>query len=192
MAADTKLHGTRRRLPPLRGRAAVRRAPEQHLFVRFPALYRLVSRSTTRLPQRSRLRGALIDRTFRLAYAATSRGDFDAVMFGLAADFEYRPSRGLMPPDLEPVYRGHEGYLKLWSYWRDAFGDIHWDPEEVLDMGDVFLITARQSGSGSGSGVAVSHKVFQLFTLRDGLVLRQEDFTEQDEALRAADRGLRT
>jgi ketosteroid isomerase-like protein len=126
----------------------------------------------------------VIARTFRLAYAATSRGDFDVVLVGLAPDFEYRPSHGLMPPDLEPVFRGHEGYLKLWNYWRDAFGDIHWDPEELLDLGHVFLVTAQQKGSGSGSGVSVSHKVFQLFTLRDGLVLRQEDFVDLDEALR--------
>jgi ketosteroid isomerase-like protein len=186
MAVEAKLHGTRRALPPVRGWAASRRTPDQQLFVRVPAAYRLIARSATRLPQRSRLRRAMIDRAFRLAYASTSRGDFDVVLYGFADDFEYRPSSGLMPPDLEPVFRGRDGYLKLWGYWRDAFGDIRWDPEEVLDFGNVFLVTAQQKGSGSGSGVAVAQKVFQLFTLRDGLVLRQEDFVDFDEAMRAA------
>jgi hypothetical protein len=48
----------------------------------------------------------------------------------------------------------------------DAFEDIRWDPEEILDFGDRFLVTARQRGHGSGSGVAVSEPVFQLFKLR--------------------------
>jgi hypothetical protein len=52
-------------------------------------------------------------------------------------------------------------------------------PEEILDFGDRTLVTAQQSGHGSGSGVAVSISVFQLFTLRGGLVTRQEDFLER-------------
>ena len=34
----------------------------------------------------------------------------------------------------------------------------------------------QQRGHGSGSGVAVSERAFQVFTLRAGLVIRQEDF----------------
>jgi hypothetical protein len=37
--------------------------------------------------------------------------------------------------------------------------------------------------------VAVSERVFQLFELRRGLVVRQEDFLERSKALEAA--GLR-
>ena len=99
---------------------------------------------------------------------------------------EYHPSGDLMPPDLEPVFYGHEGYLRLWRYWLDAFEDIRWEPEEILDLGDAFLVVGQQSGHGSGSGVAVSVPVFQLFRLRRGLVVRQEDFMERSKALEAA------
>jgi SnoaL-like protein len=177
------LRGTRRTLAPVRGR---RRTPDQAFFARTPGLYRLIARGITLLPPRSRLRGAVVTRTTRLAYAATSRRDFAVVLPGLATDFEYRPSKDLMPPDLEPVFRGHEGYLDLWRYWLDAFGDIHWEPEEMLDFGHALLVTTQQMGSGSGSGVAVSERVFQLFTLHNGLVIRQEDFSNFEEALRAA------
>ena len=91
-----------------------------------------------------------------------------------------------MPPDLETVFHGPDGYLQLWRYWLDAFEDIRWDPEEILDFGDRFLVTAQQRGHGSGSGVAVSEPVFQVFTLRRGLVVRQEDFLERSKALAAA------
>jgi hypothetical protein len=91
-----------------------------------------------------------------------------------------------MPPDAESVFHGCDGYLQLWRYWLDAFGDIRWDPEEVLDFGDRFLVTTEQKGHGSGSGVAVSEPVFQLFKLRRGLVIRQEDFLDRSNALEAA------
>jgi hypothetical protein len=63
------------------------------------------------------------------------------------------------------------------------------DLEEILDFGDTLLVTAQQRGHGSGSGVAVSKPIFQLFKLRRGLVVSPEDFLNQSEALEAA--GLR-
>jgi ketosteroid isomerase-like protein len=105
-------------------------------------------------------------------------------------DAEYRPSRDLMPPDLESVFHGHAGYRKLWSSWFDAFEDSRWDPEEILDFGDRLLVTAQQKGHGSGSGVGMSEQVFQLYKIRRGLSISQEDFTDRDQALEAA--GLRS
>ena len=87
---------------------------------------------------------------------------------------------------MDAVYRGREGYRRFWRLWLDAFPDIRWDPEEVLDFGEKALVTTRQSGHGSSSGVAVTEPVFQLFTFRRGLVIRQEDFLDRDDALGAA------
>ena len=56
----------------------------------------------------------------------------------------------------------------------------------MLDLGDQILVTARQEGSGSGSGVAVSQPVFQLFTFRRGMVISQQDFLDRAQALAAA------
>jgi ketosteroid isomerase-like protein len=108
------------------------------------------------------------------------------VLLGWDTGSEYHPSGDLLPPDLETVFYGHDGYLQLWRYWLDAFEDIRWDPEEILDFGDRLLVTAQQRGRGSGSGVAVSESVFQLFTVRRGLVVRQEDFLDRSKALEAA------
>ena len=68
----------------------------------------------------------------------------------------------------------------------EAFEDLRWDPEEIFDFGDKVLVMTQQRGHGSGSGVAVSERVFQVFTLRGGLVIRQEDFLDRSEALEAA------
>ena len=166
--------------------ASQRRSPDQRLLLRFPAAYRLLGRAFMRLPPRSRLRRLLLARLIGRAYAAANRRDFDVVLLGWDPGSEYRPSDELMPPDLEAVFHGRDGYLRLWRYWLDAFDDIRWDPEEILDLGEKVLVTAQQRGQGSGSGVSVSERVFQLFTLRRGLVIRQEDFLDRSRALEAA------
>jgi hypothetical protein len=182
--------GARVVLRPLSERARQRRTLDQRLILRFPAFYRLLSGVLMRLPPRSRLRRSMLARAVGLAYAAANRRDFDLVLVGWDPGSEYHPSGDLLPPDLEAVFYGHDGYRQLWRYWLDAFDDIRWDPEEILDFGDRFLVTTQQSGRGSGSGVAVSEPVFQLFTLRAGLVVRQEDFLDRSKALEAASPGV--
>jgi len=70
--------------------------------------------------------------------------------------------------------------------WLDAFEDLRFEPEEVLDFGDTFLVTAKQMGHGSGSGLALSQPVFQLYKIRRGLVVWQRDFRDRSDALEAA------
>jgi ketosteroid isomerase-like protein len=150
-------------------------------------MYRAVAAAVLRLSPRSRLRQAMVARSMTRAYAAANRRDFDLIL--TANDdhsYEYRPSSDLLPPDMDTVYRGHEGYRRFWRLWLDAFPDIRWEPEDILDFGDKTLVTARQTGRGGSSGIAVSERVFQLFTYRRGLVIRQEDFLDRDEALEAA------
>jgi SnoaL-like domain len=122
-----------------------------------------------RLPPRSRLRRLMVARRAWQAYAAANRQDFDLVLVGWDPGSEYHPSGDLMPPDLETVFHGRDGYLQLWRYWLDAFEDIRWDPEEILDVGDKLLVRTQERGHGSGSGVAVSRPVFQLFIFPTGL-----------------------
>ena len=183
------VRGDRISLPVLRKGASQRRSLDERLVIRFPALYRLLSGSAMRLPLRSRLRRLMIARRVRQAYAAANRRDFDLVLVGWDSGSKYRPSDDLLPPDLEEVFHGHDGMRQLWRYWLDAFEDIRWDPEAILDLGDKILVTAQQRGHGSGSGVAVSEPVFQLFTFRRGLVVRQEDFLDRAKALEAAGLG---
>ena len=176
-------------VPRLSDRAARQRSPEQRLNLRFPELSRRQIAAFGRLPPGFPGRRRTLGRAVALVYAAANRRDFEVVLLGLdPVDYEYRPAPGLTPPDLDPVFRGHDGYLRLWRYWLEAFEDIQWEPGEIIDFGERFVVTAQQRGSGSGSGVAVSEPVFQVFTLRDGLVLRQEDFLDRDAAVTAASR----
>ena len=184
------VRGARIALTPLGERASERRTMDEQLRVRFPALFRPLGDAFMRLSPGSRLRRSMLSRLIARAYAAANRRDFELILTindpGL---YEYHPSVDLLPPDMDAVYYGHQGYRQFWRYWLDAFEDIRWDPEEILDFGDKALVTTEQSGHGSGSGVAVSEPVFQLFTWKRGLVIRQEDFLDRSTALEAA--GLR-
>jgi hypothetical protein len=183
------VRGARIALPPLSERASQHRTLDERLFVRFPALYRLLADALMRLPPRSRLRRLMLARLVGRAYAAANRQDFELVLTGLDPEFEYRPRAGLIAPDQDAVFYGHDGYRRLWRTWLDAFEDLRYEPEEVLDLGDMYLVTAQMRGHGSGSGVPVGLQLFQLFNLRRGLVAWQQDFGNRSEALEAA--GLR-
>jgi ketosteroid isomerase-like protein len=186
-AGSRTISGVRIRPPRLAERAGRRRTIDERLRVRFPAIFHRFGALALRLPPRSRVRQALMARLMARAYAAANRRDFELVLtFNDADAYEYRPSPDLLPPDMAAAYHGHSGYREFWRSWLEAFEDIRWDPEEVLDFGASALVTTRQSGHGSGSGIAVSEPVFQLFTFRRGLVVRQEDFLDRSQALAAA------
>jgi ketosteroid isomerase-like protein len=180
------LRGVRITLPPPSDNTGQRRTAEERLAIRFPRISLLLAHGFMRLSPRSRLRRLIVTRRIQQAYAAANRRDYESVLSGWDAASEYRPSRDLRPPDLDVAFRGHDGMHQLWRYWRDAFGDIRWEPEEILDFGHKLLVTTQQTGHGRGSGIPVSKPVFQLFTLRNGLVLRQEDFLDRSAALEAA------
>lgn len=189
MAVSTvsSVRGVRSPLPRLSKRAAGRRSIDERLVVRFPAPFHRLSAAALRLRPRSGLRRAILARSMVRAYAAANRRDFELILaFNDPDAYEYRPSPDLLPPDMETAYYGHAGYLRFWKLWLDAFENIRWDPEEMLDFGERVLVTARQSAHGAHSGVAVSESVFQLFTFRRGLVVRQQDFLDRDQALEAA------
>ena len=180
------MQGVRIALHPA-GSATQRRTLDERLGVRFPALVRPVREVFLRLPPSSRLRRLILARSMLRAYAAANRRDFDLILTAYDTRlYEYHPSADLMPPDFDPVYHGHSGYLAFWRRWLDVFPDIRWDPQEILDFGNRALVTTRQSGHGSTSDIAVDERVFQLFTFRSGLVIRQEDFLDRAKALKAA------
>ncbi len=57
---------------------------------------------------------------------------------------------------------------------------------EVIDFGDRVLAAGRMKGHGTISGISVDEPLFQLLTLRGGMVVRQEDFVDRNRALEAA------
>jgi ketosteroid isomerase-like protein len=79
----------------------------------------------------------------------------------------------------EEVVRGTRLALEAWS-------ELNFIPEEVIDLGEKAFIRVRLSGRGKTSEVELEQRVFHLWTFRDGLPWRCEVFFIEDEALKAA------
>jgi ketosteroid isomerase-like protein len=180
------VRGVRYPLSLPRAGAAQRRTLDERLFVRFPALARLLADAWMRLPLRSRLRRLVLIRLAGRAFAAANRRDFDVQLLGIDPAIEYHPAGDQLPPGMDAVVYGHDGYKRVWAEMIDAFEDFHAEPEEIFDLGDMLLATTRYGGHGSGSGVPIKLPLVQLLRLRRGLVVWQQDFSDRSEALEAA------
>ena len=122
--------------------------------------------------------------------SAANRRDFDVVLTGFDPEIDLQITGGGLPvPDFLGRHHGHAGYREAWRILLEAFGDLTWEPEELIDLGDRLIVATRWSGHGGGSGVPVNQLLFHVYTFRRGLVINQEDFADRSEALEAA--GLR-
>lgn len=171
-------------LPP--GETARRRTFDERLFIRVPVLYHLIAAAIARLSTRSRLRRLIISHNFRRACAAVNRRDFEVLFLALDPGIEYFPAGDVLPPGMDSISHGHDGYEGVWRQLIDSFEDFRVEPQEVVDMGETLIACNRYVGHGSGSGVPIEIPLFQLIKLRNGLAFWQKDFSDRDEALEAA------
>jgi ketosteroid isomerase-like protein len=172
---------------PVAVRPQSRRRLEERLGVRLPAVLALVSRAVWRLPPRSRLRRAVIRRVVQLAYEATNRGDYEAAFMLYHDDVEL-----IVPPQftalgLDTRYRGRQERIDFQRRWKAEWGAVRFEPEEVIDLGSRLLVSARMTGSGLGSGVAVDNEWATLIAISAGRVIREQDFIDHGEALEAVE-----
>jgi hypothetical protein len=68
---------------------------------------------------------------------------------------------------------------------RDVFGDFPSDAEEIIDCGDTLFTRVRLRSVGKASGVRTEDVLYQIFTSREGRVMRVEYFRDRGEALEA-------
>jgi ketosteroid isomerase-like protein len=189
MSEENVVRGVRYPISLPSENAAQHRTLDERLFLLLPVLYRLIADRVTRLPPGSRLRRLILTHAFRRGLAAVNRRDFDVLFLTLDPAIEYQPAADQRPPGMDAVRHGHDGYEGAWRQMIDAFEDFRAEPVEILDVGDQLLATIQYTGHGTGSGVPVNILFFQLFRLRRGLVVWQQDFSDRSEALEAA--GLR-
>jgi ketosteroid isomerase-like protein len=92
------------------------------------------------------------------------------------------------PVEEEPE-QGHDAVRASTTRWKGEWDDYELIPESFTDAGDRVVATVRFRARGRGSGIEVDARLYDVFTLRDGKIVRMDQFTEQSEALEAA--GLR-
>jgi ketosteroid isomerase-like protein len=91
-------------------------------------------------------------------------------------------------PASEASAQGHDAVRASLARWKGEWDDYRLTPEEFVDSGDRVVVTVRLGGRGRGSGVEVGARFYDLYTLRDGKIVRMDQFTERSEALEAIGR----
>jgi ketosteroid isomerase-like protein len=88
-------------------------------------------------------------------------------------------------PDAE-THRGLEAIRAYHLKWLDFFDDVELSSDEVIDAGDKVFAWIRFEGRGAGSGAPVQMEQAQVWTFREGKVVRVEEYFDRAEALVAA------
>jgi ketosteroid isomerase-like protein len=176
---------------PLRANPGSGRTLDLRLLLRFPWLAGGYLRLIGKLPPSSRLRQAAVWRGIRLGVEAFNRRDLDVVAIVYHPDLEYYPYREFVEATLaERCYHGPAGYRGYIRAQSEVWGnDVRLEPTELIDLGDRLVLLADMPMRAQASGVPLAEKYAGVMTLRNGKVIRVEDFLNQDEALEAA--GLR-
>ena len=126
-----------------------------------------------------------------------ARREHEAVFAFYDADIEWDATNfggdgaAGVPDDLQGMYHGHEGVRTYWRRWLQAWADLEFDVDEVLDGGDdVVALIHNQRQWGRRSGIVTEMPPYGLvFTIRNGKVVRWRAFSDERSALEAAGLG---
>ena len=111
---------------------------------------------------------------------------------------DFAANRELFNPDVEYARTGSEA-LDFVGEWQgieemreaameyvQAWARYGYKAERFIDLGDRVLVLETQTGVGKQSGVEATHKVGNLFTLRNGRIVRWVQYWDPQEAFEAA------
>jgi ketosteroid isomerase-like protein len=120
----------------------------------------------------------------RDAIDAINRGDVDGFLACTDADFEWQ---ALERSPLAGTYRGREAVRAYVEEWLNTFGDVRLDIEEVEEVNAHVLVVVHASGWGKASGVEVTNRFCQLWTVSAGVPTQMREYPTRADALAAAE-----
>lgn len=117
-------------------------------------------------------------------YAAFDAGDEDAIYSLLDREVVWDTTKSGFP-DPE-VYVGHDGVRVFWRRWLGAWEYYRTEPEHFIAAPDQVVVLHRVIARSRGAQVTIDSRVADVFTARDGRVVRVETYSDCDRALREA------
>jgi ketosteroid isomerase-like protein len=120
--------------------------------------------------------------TLRRFVEALNRRDFDGALRELHPDAEldWSRSHGLR----SGIYRGKAEIKRFVEELFDVFEEIKIRPERFIETGEHVVVPDRSFARGR-AGIRVEAANTQVFTFRDGKIVRQQLFRKTEEALEA-------
>jgi len=120
----------------------------------------------------------------RLAIDAINHGDMSRAMEQADDDFEMDWSNSIGP--LNGVYRGRGQVSEVWESFLEAWDELRWDVQEVIDLdGQQVLVVNRVRMRGRASRVEVEATGAQIWTIRNGTLGSVKLYQSKAEALEA-------
>jgi len=118
----------------------------------------------------------------RSIYAAINRGDWDAAMLLVDADFEITIQRG---PNAG-THRGRDLIQTILKDQRTAFDEWIVEPEQVFESGDQVVVVVKSLLRPKGTDAGFETRNGHIWTVRDGVALSLRGFPNPDDALESA------
>jgi uncharacterized protein len=122
--------------------------------------------------------------TVRRATDAFNRGDLDAFLSNFAPEAEWHPPGQFVD---ERAYRGHAELKRFWADVREDLEELSTSVSEIRAVGeDKVFVAAVGAGRGKRSEARFEQPLWYVMTVRDGLIVRVEDYADAAQALEAA------
>ena len=109
------------------------------------------------------------------------------VFWALLADevvWEFIDSHPL--PDVPAKCVGRGAVIEATRHYWGTWDDYRLDAEELIDAGSSVVVVMHEWGRGKGSGIPFERRSAQVWTFREGQIIRWEDFADKASALEAA------
>lgn len=118
----------------------------------------------------------------RTTFAAFNDRDFDRALEFVHDDYEMDWSNSIGP--MKGVYRGREELQRAWTAFLEAWDEVTWEPEEIVELDDATLIVVNHIRMrGRGSGVPTEAIGAQLWRIDDGLIRSIKLYQSKADAL---------
>jgi ketosteroid isomerase-like protein len=123
-------------------------------------------------------------RVARKGAEALSDRDLEAMLEVAHPEIEFVTHPGFVGQ--EPVYRGHAG-VRRWLMTLEPWESFQVEVEELIDTSEDTVMTAsRVTARGSGSGVDVELRTYDVVTVVGGRIRKRAHYETREAALAAA------
>ena len=121
----------------------------------------------------------------RSGYEAFNEGGVRAILELLDPDIHVRERKTM--PDAAS-YHGREGVQKFFDVIVEAFDDLRYEIDEIVDKGAHVIVVLRQLVHGRGSGIRMAGRTVHVWEMRGGRPVALTIFGSREQALVALER----
>jgi ketosteroid isomerase-like protein len=123
-------------------------------------------------------------------WGAWARGDVEVWLAPYAPDCQLKPPDEWTAAGMRSSYSGRAGVREWAADMHDAWERMDVTPLEIVDAGNPVVYLGQIHLRARGSGIEFDYRLGNVIWLERGLIVRELDFADWNEALRAA--GVRS